>query len=187
MNDLSPPSADSPPHPLALALIECLRDRRGARVLEIGTGSGRNTKALVAAGLTAESFDAEPAAPYAAALSTHALLHGTREAIARRLGEIAALLEPGAPLYATFGSVRDARCGTGERIADGVYAPLDGDEAGVAHAYFDRASLMALLDRDWSVESLDEVDVDGIAGRWAHVRAPLRGAVHWFAIARRRG
>jgi len=187
MNDFSPPSAERPPHPLAIAVIERLSGRKGARVLEIGTGSGRNTRALAAAGFIAESYDDLPRPGCAAGLSTHALLHGTPHTIAQRLRDVFALVEPGAPLYATFGSVHDARYGKGERIEDHVFAPLDGDEAGVGHAFFDRSRLQALLEEQWIVESLDEVAVDAIAGRWAHPQAPLSGAVHWFAIARRRG
>ncbi|HUA09530.1 MAG TPA: hypothetical protein VMA98_09670, partial [Candidatus Acidoferrales bacterium] len=74
MTSDSPEALSRPPHPLALALIERLRERPGAEVLEVGAGSGRNTPALIAAGLRVGS---EPArGPYAAALSTHALLHG---------------------------------------------------------------------------------------------------------------
>lgn len=186
MKSGSPSSAERPPHPLAVALMERLRERKGARVLEIGTGSGRNTRALSAAGFIVESYDDRPQPGYAAGLSTHALLHGTPDTVAQRLQRIAALLEPGAPLYATFGSVRDARYGEGERIAEHVYAPSEGDEIGVAHVFFDRSRLQALLEPQWIIESLDEAGVDAIAGGWAHPQTPLRGAVHWFAIARRR-
>jgi hypothetical protein len=177
----SPHPAPGPPHPLALALIERLRDRPGAPVLEIGAGSGRNTRALEACGLRV--LQPPAAERCAAGLSTHALLHGTPASLAHELGAIAGSLERDAPLYATFGSVRDARCGTGEERELHVYAPVSGDERGVAHAYFDRARLEALLAPRFTIETMDETGVDAIAGRWAHTTAPLRGAVHWFVVA----
>ena len=179
----SPEPVPRPPHPLALALIERLRDRPGARVLEIGAGSGRNTRALVAAGLHVCTLPVDE--PAAAALSTHALLHGTPAEIGGRLDALAAALESGAPLFGTFGSTRDARCGTGDEVAAYVYAPRDGDEAGVAHAYFDAPRLRALLAPHFVIESMAEVDVDEIAGQWAHPNDPLHNAVHWFVIARK--
>lgn len=181
MSPVSPEPARRPPHPLALDLIERLRDRPGARVLEVGSGSGRNTRALMAAGLAVYTLPLQE--PCAAGLTTHALLHGTTREIAEQLSAIARALEPHAPLFATFGSVRDARYGSGERHEPHVYVPLDGDEIGVAHAYFDEARLRALLAPHFTLESMREVDVDEIAGTWAHQNVPLRGAVHWFVVA----
>jgi hypothetical protein len=179
----SPEAVPRPPHPLALDLIERLRDRPGAQVLEVGTGSGRNTRALVAAGLRVHTPPDD--GPFAAALSTHALLHGTPASISRALTTIAAALETGAPLYGTFGSTADARYGGGTQLEPYVYAAADGDEVGVAHAYFDESRLRELLARHFNIESMHEVDVDEVAGKWAHQTAPLRGAVHWFVVARR--
>lgn len=178
------------PHPLAERLIA--RCPRGSRILEIGTGSGRNAAALAAAGLRCRSI-AEDAAivlpadgAFDAALSTHALLHGTPAALAARLDEIARALRSGAPLLATFGSTDDARFGAGERIDDATWAPLDGDERGVAHVYFDEPRLRAMLERRFAIERAERVAVDAIAGSWAHPTAPLRAAVHWFVEASRR-
>ena len=180
MSNDSPHAPHRPPHPLALELIERLRGRPGARVLEIGAGSGRNTRALAAAGLAVQTL---PATDCAGAISTHALLHGTRESLAAQLAQIARSLERDAPLYATFGSVRDARYGKGRALEPHVFAPLDGDEIGVPHAYFDEARLRALLAPYFTIESIYEAAVDEIAGSWAHPAAPLRNAVHWFVIA----
>jgi len=121
-----------------------------------------------------------------AAISTHALLHGTPASIAARLGEIARALRPGGLFFATFGSVRDARFGRGTRIDASTWAPESGDERGVAHAYFAATGLRALLARDFAVERADENGVDDVAGTWAHATTPLRDAVHWFVEARRR-
>lgn len=184
MSPDSPQAVPRPPHPLALELIARLRSRPGATVLEIGSGSGRNARALEAAGLTV--VDVQQKTIAAAALSTHALLHGTPSSIAAAVEDIAALVEPGGVLYATFGSARDERYGAGTKIEDRVFAPIDGDERGVPHTFFDESSLRALLDKHWIAERIEEVAVDEIAGQWAHQNRPLRGAVHWFTVSRRR-
>ena len=188
MHDHSPRESDFRPHPLALDLIARLADQPAARVLEIGAGSGRNARALTAAGLRVTSV--EPGQPfsgdgYEGALSTHGLLHGTAPDIAALLAQIADALVAGAPLFATFGSIRDARFGQGERIAPNTFAPESGDEAGVPHTYFDERSLRELLESGFFVESLREASVDAIMGRWAHANQ-LTGSVHLFATARRR-
>ena len=164
-------------------------------MLDYCTGSGRNSAALRAAGFEVVGIsdsaadDPESLSPaigtFAATVSTHGLLHGTVAAIASRLAHIADRLEPGGLLYAAFGSVRDARYGTGQRIAAATFAPLDGDERGVAHTYFTRAELEALLGSHFDIEALDDRDVDAVAGTWAHGERPLSRAVHWFVIARR--
>lgn len=184
MTSDSPQPPTRPPHALALELLRRFQDRSGATILEIGRGSGRNTAALLAAGFHVTGLD-EPASADAA-LSTHALLHGTREDVAQLLGRIAGRLVPGAPLFGTFGSLRDARYGEGTRIGQDCYAPTFGDEKGVPHAFFDEPSLRALFDDAWTIESLREVCVDTLAGEWAHAKRPLEGAYHWFVVATRR-
>lgn len=154
-------------------------------MLEVGTGSGRNTRALLAAGFEVASLDAEGPV-CAAALSSHALLHGTRAQWSALLARIARALEPGAPLYATFGSVNDARYAVGAEIEPRVYAPLEGDEIGVPHIFFTESELREALAAAWEIVAIEERVVDEIAGAWAHERAPLRDARHWFVIARTR-
>ncbi len=177
-------------HPLAVRLIERLRERP-ARVLDFASGNGRNAAALRAAGLDVTEIGdvaAEGAAPLAgvggsfvAVLSTHGMLHGSAAAIARRVEAIAERLERTGLFYATFGSVRDARFGHGERIDDFTFVPAEGDERGVKHTFFDQPRLHELLDRRFAIDSLEELAVDEIAGRWAHRERPLTGAIHWFA------
>jgi SAM-dependent methyltransferase len=191
----SPPQARTiaPPHPLALRLLERLRARARNRVLDFSSGSGRNALALRRAGLAVVEIDDRAAAsqrpfagvagPFTGTLSTHGLLHGTPATIAANLVGIAGLLEPEGLLYGTFGSMRDARFGRGERVAEFAYALDEGDERGVAHTFYDRQRLSALLRTHFAVESLEEHVVDGLAGRWAHRESSLSGAVHWFAVA----
>lgn len=187
MTDISPNSGNLRPHPLAVALAERLRALERPRILEIGTGSGRNRIALAKAGFAVDSYDDVPERTeyYDAALSTHALLHGMPYDIAGRLERIAASLKPGGLLYATFASRRDARFGKGLALSSHTFAAQDGDEAGVAHTYFSRTQLRDFVERDFEIESLDEVDVERIAGSWAHAR-PIEGQVHFFLVARNR-
>jgi Methyltransferase domain len=203
MSPSSPPdegtlSSVRQPHPLALRLIARLQRRgaRGARIIDFAAGSGRNGEALRNAGFEVVAVGDEAAmneAPlraaqgtFDAAISTHGLLHGTVDAIAKRLELLAGRLEPDGLLFANFGSTRDARFGKGRRVAASTYVPLEGDERGVAHSYFNRAQLEQLLVPCYEVESLEEHVADAIAGRWAHMRAPLSKAVHWFLEARAR-
>ena len=180
---------------MAAALIERLHAGDGIRVLDFASGRGRNAAALRAAGLTVVAIEDEAAEADAlqempdrfdAAVSTHGLLHGMPDAIALRVGTIAEHLHIGGLLYAAFGSTRDTRCGNGRRLGDWTFAPLDGDERDVAHTYFDRDRLAALLAQHFEIESLEEAGVDDVAGRWAHTIEPLHGAVHWFTIGRKR-
>ena len=179
-----------------MALIERLHAGDGVRILDFGCGSGRNSAALRAAGFSVVAVDdataeaAEPlrdvSEPFDAVISTHGLLHGTHDAIALRVRAIAERMRTGGLLYATFGSSRDDRFGRGQQLGDWTFAPLDGDERGVPHTYYDRDRADALLAPYFHGESLEESGVDEITGRWAHSVKPLRGAVHWFAIVRRR-
>jgi SAM-dependent methyltransferase len=179
------------PHPLAVLLIERLRDCPQARVLEVGSGSGRNTAALQNAGLqvTAIADDCVTSFPAAGnfdgALSTHGLLHGTPQTIRGILDACAHVLRAGAPFYATFGSKSDARYGAGTLIERDVFAPDSGSEIGVAHAYFDESGVRRLLETWFITESLEEHAVDEVVGRWAHAEKP-RGSIHWFLRALRR-
>ena len=162
------------------------------RVLEIGPGSGRNTRALQTAGVEVDAMPADPGvlaslpdSRYDAVLSTHAMLHGTPPAIEALVRRASHVLKPGGRLYATFGSVRDARFGRGTKISAHAYAPDTGDESGVAHSYFNADEIRELT-AAFRIVDLEEIGVDGIAGKWAHVTAPLEGAVHWFAVAEKK-
>jgi hypothetical protein len=180
-------------HPLAVRLVEHLRGGPEIRVLEFASGAGRNTRALREAGLDVVTIDdptARRAAPlagvpggFAAALSTHGLLHGTQAIVAENVSQIARRLAKNGMLCATFGSVHDARFGHGERIDASTFAPSEGDERGVPHAFFTRDQLVALLDPHFAIDSLEEHHADEFAGKWAHRERPLSGAVHWFAVA----
>ncbi len=175
-----------PPHPLAIELIE--RVKQGT-VLELGTGSGRNLRALQAAGLDVTSLDTANytriparAGSFDAVISTHGLLHGNLAKIEASLSEIERVLRAGGVLYATFGSTRDARFGAGTRIDRHTFAPRSGDEAGVPHLFLDEKRVRRIL-HPFTVEELRETSVDEIVGKWAHTLAPLSAGVHWFAIA----
>jgi SAM-dependent methyltransferase len=180
-----------PPHPLAAELIDTLRSRSDARVVDLGTGSGRNAAALAAAGFSVcaiaddrtRDFAAGPT--FDAVISTHALLHGTARDIGATLDAAARALKPDGLLYATFGSTSDDRFGEGTRLDASTYAPAFGDEQDVPHTYFDEPALRRMLEPHFAIESLEEKNVDDIVGRWAHAQRP-HGTVHWIVRARRR-
>jgi SAM-dependent methyltransferase len=180
----------------------------------LGIGSGRNVAPLVEAGFSVDVLEAEPMrardaairfsatprvrvsrAPYggpyafaggfAAALSTHALLHGSVAEIERAVHAIANRLVPGGRLYATFGSTRDPRYAAGTPLGPFASAPRDGSERDVPHAYFDEARLRALLEA-FTIDALDEGSAADTAGRWAHDAREAERLVHWFVRARKR-
>jgi Methyltransferase domain len=179
-------------------LIERLQRRgaHGARVIDFAAGSGRNGEALHNAGFDVVAVDDQTAmsdlplrdvqGSFDAVISTHGLLHGTPAAIAARLELFSQRLEPQGLVFATLGSTRDARFGEGRRLGASTYAPVGGDEQGVAHSYFTRTQLEGLLAPWYEIDALEEHLADAVAGRWAHVQAPLRKAVHWFLEARAR-
>lgn len=187
--------SSSPPqtaHPLAERLIVTARERPlDGPVIEIGLGSGRNTRALVEAKIPLVSVPDDvpytqlPGArdTYGAALSTHAYLHGVTSKLRAGIGELRRVLRPGAPAFLTLGSIADARYGLGVPLDERTFAPGDGDEAGIPHAYFDRDGVIELL-FGFTIDRMDEVAVDDIAGRWAHPNAE-GGRVHWFVEAHR--
>jgi len=188
VNDPSPQTA----HPLAADLAARYRERGLTRpIVEIGAGSGRNTRYFIESGIPIvstrddESYTQLPGGrgTYAAALSTHGYLHGTVSKLRLGFAELRRVLRPGAPIAVSLGSIEDARFGLGIPLDETTFAPGDGDEAGIPHSYFDRAGAVELLAPAFTVESLREVNVDGIVGRWAHA-APA-GMWHWFVIAHR--
>jgi hypothetical protein len=179
--------------------------------LLLGIGSGRNVPALLAGGArldvveedaeraraAAVRFAGEPrvriararyAGPlpfsggFGGALSTHALLHGTPRAIAAAIAAVRNRLSPGGPFYATLGTKTDPRYGSGTQLERDVFAPLDGSEAGVAHAYFDDAGARALF-AGFRIVSLVETCAAESAGRWAHTDDEAARLVHWFVRA----
>jgi len=183
-------SSEQGPHPLAQRLIaRAAGDPLAGPVLEVGTGSGRNTRALVEAGIAVVSVPDQTSYTqlpgthenYGAALATHAYLHGASDKVRAGLAELRRVLSRGAPVFLTLGSLRDARYGLGIRFDDRSFAPGDGEEAGIPHAYFDRDGVIEAL-RGFTIEALDEVDADATAGRWAHSGDPI-GRVHWFVTA----
>ena len=191
---MSSPSAQTA-HPLAERLIAHAREHPlDGPVIEVGTGSGRNTRALVDAAIPVLSVPDDT--PYTqlpgsretfgAALSTHAYLHGTSAKLRAGIAELRRVLRPNAPAFITLGSFKDARYGLGIPFDERSFAPGEGAELGIPHAYFDRDGVIELM-LGFTLESMEEVDVDEIVGRWAHADddEEIAGRVHWFVVARR--
>lgn len=185
-------SSSSGAHPLAERLIAAAAERPlDGPVIEVGTGSGRNTRVLVEARIPVTGIPDNtpytqleyPRETFGAALSTHAYLHGTSAKVRAGIGELRRVLQPDAFAYITLGSLRDARYGLGMPLDERSFAPGAGDEVGIPHAYFDRDGVTEVM-AGYAVESLDEVEVDEIVGRWAH-EDDVGGLVHWFVVARR--
>ncbi len=160
-------------------------------MLDVHTGSGRNAAALRAAGIdVVATGDDEPYTQlpgnrdaYAAAISTHGYLHGTTSKLRLGFADLRRVLAPGAPIYITLGSLSDPRFGFGEAFDERTFAPGDGPEIGIPHAFFERDGIIELL-RGFTIESLEEVDATGIVGTWAHPDIVSEDRiVHWFVIA----
>jgi len=179
------------PHPLAQRLYERVGKGSGPIVV-IGDGRGRNSRALEDAGLSVVAIPDEapytqlafPPRHFAGALSTHAYLHGIAAKIRLGIAELARVLQAGAPAFLTFGSIGDVRYGFGEPLDVQTFAPGDGPERGVPHAYFDRDGILELM-RPFVIVSMDEVNVDAIVGKWAHLEDEPPGKVHWFVEAKK--
>ena len=181
-------------HPLAQRLVALVREHPlDGPVIEVGTGSGRNTRALVDARIPVLSVpDSTPYTQlpgsreeYGAALSTHAYLHGTSAKLRAGIAELRRVLRPNAPVFITLGSFKDARYGLGIPFDEFSFAPGEGPELGIPHAYLDHDGVVESM-LGFTIESMEEVDVDDIVGRWAHADDDeIVGRVHWFVVARR--
>jgi hypothetical protein len=178
-------------HPLARRLADRLGHERGP-IIVVGDGSGRNSRALRSAGYAVSAVPDSvpytqlpaPAKHFAGALASHAYLHGTSPKIKSGIAELARVLRSGAPVFLTLGSIDDVRYGFGERLDAHSYAPGDGPETGIPHAFFDRDGALEVL-RPLTVISLETTNVDDIVGKWAHLDDEPPGKVHWFVEARK--
>ncbi|MFN2449317.1 MAG: hypothetical protein ABR508_05920 [Candidatus Baltobacteraceae bacterium] len=190
MSHLSPQPANIRPHPLARELAQRLAP--GAAILEIGAGARRNANALAAAGFAMYAVPDDAVlgftandARFDAVLSTHGFLHGLLAQLEQLTAQTARSLRQGALAHVTLASTADARFGLGRAIASQTFVQESGDEAGVAHTFFDRRTARALFETHFIIESLEETHVDAVAGAWAHTQ-PSHGRVHWFVRAVRR-
>jgi hypothetical protein len=192
---LEKPDVAEDSHPLAQRLAERLSARasRGP-ILEIAHGSGRNTRALRRLGFEVVSIgDAVPYTQlparkggYAGALSTHGYLHGNFAKVRAGIAELCRVLAPGAPVALVFGSVNDVRFGFGTQIDDVTFAPGEGPEAGIPHAFLDEDAVREAM-AGFTIESAQETETDAIAGKWAHADDELEGRMHWFVLASKSG
>ena len=187
---MSAPSTQGP-HPLAERLIRrYLAAGLSGPVLEIAAGAGRSTGAFTAAGIpVVATADEDPYTQlpggrdaYAAAFSSHGYLHGAVAKLRAGFAELRRVLAPAAPIAVALGSIHDERYGFGEAIDEWTFAPGDGPEKGVPHAYFEADTIPELL-RGFTIASLEEVDAAEIVGRWAHPDEPQQRIAHFFVEA----
>lgn len=180
------------PHPLAQRLIERYKAAGWKEpILEVAAATDRSLRAFEAAGIPIiatpddESYTQLPGEreTYAAAFSSHGYLHGATGKVRAGLAELRRVLRPGGPIYITLGSSKDERFGFGDALDEWTFAPGDGPEMGIPHAFFDRDAVVELL-RGFTIESLDEVDATNVVGTWAH-EEPQQKIVHWFLVAHR--
>ncbi len=166
------------------------RDGLSGPLLEIAAGAGRNSRAFAAAGIPlVATADADPYTQlpgardaYAAAFSSHGYLHGAVAKLRAGLAELRRVLRSGGPVALVLGSINDERFGFGEALDERTFAPGDGPEKGVPHAYFERDGIVELL-RGFTIDSLEEVDATDVVGRWAHPGEPPQRIRHWFVEA----
>ncbi len=200
-------------HPLVAVAARAAHRAGVPRVLLAGAGSGRHIAPLLTANVAIDAIEPDAARAnglaerfasddrvrvasaslagpypfaerYGAVLSTHALLHGRAASVGGAIAALGALLVPGGAFVATLGSQQDRRFGDGRRLDARTFAPQDGEEVDVPHAFFDEADVRVLF-AAFALETLDETDASDAVGRWAHEPHASRGFVHWFAVARR--
>jgi SAM-dependent methyltransferase len=158
----------------------------GARVLEIGSGSGRDARALEAAGIVVRRTDITPAfvalmraeghdadvvdpltddlgGPWDGVWSSAALLHADRGELATVLARLAAVTRVGGCLYASL------------KEGDGEGWSTHGHVTAPRHFYYWReAPLRAVLDgAGWAVDSVARTESPG--DHWLDVVATRRG------------
>ena len=122
---------------------------------------------------------------FAAAISTHGYCTERPRRSRREPDESPAALEPGGLLCADlrFGP----RCALRQRPAasNRTFAPLDGDERGVAHTYFTRVQLEELSHPHYTIEACARKPASTTSPEHGRTASPARDAVHWFVVRRR--
>ncbi len=196
------------PHEEVYRALPELLARPGRRALDVGAGLGRHLvylaengfdvwgcdlsldgvaecrQALAPRGLAERVQVADmralpyPDASFDLVLAINVLYHGTRADLVKALDEVRRVLVPGGLFLGTFNDRRNSSWGNGEQIEPHTFIRADGQEAGIAHHYVSRASLLRLLAGFRPLRltlKLDERPASGV-GRSAH----------WLVLAERR-
>lgn len=184
------------PQPSVVSLSREMDRRGFSRVLDLGCGAGRHTTYLSGLGFEVVGLDPAssglehcyrdlvtrelprrlvlagmerlpfPDYSYQCVISTYVIHHNTMRGVAAAIGEIERILVPGGLFLATVLGRGDFKYGVGRKVEEGTYVPLEGDERGVVHHFFDREEIGELLG-SFRIISLasDEEEVDFPGGR----------------------
>jgi len=154
------------PHPGLGRIIELFQNNNIGRVLDLGSGGGRNSAPLAAKGLDVYALDPSPTGlaytlktlaekgltahltlhdmstlPYEndyfdAIISVQVIHHNKLEDIRNTIREITRVLRPGGLIWVTMPVSKYEPNTRQEEIEPGTFLPLDGLEKGLLHHYF---------------------------------------------------
>jgi tellurite methyltransferase len=192
-------------HEKVIDFANLLKDHKGDRILDLGSGGGRHLVYLAKQGfrvdgmdyserglqhssnwLAREGLDANltradmTALPYAnnsfdALISIHVIFHNPIALLRKTICEIYRVLRPGGMALLTFQSTRNYRFGRGQKLGPGTYIPDIGGDAGVPHHYMDLSEIGKEMEQFCVLNVNLSENVDG----------DKRKSSHWEVLAKK--
>jgi SAM-dependent methyltransferase len=196
------------PHRSVIDLLPRLRNENRARVLDLGSGTGRHTVHLSREGFLTVGVDPAPRGLRRAArwlrseslpvrvlrgqmsylplkdnsfdcvVSVYVMHHATLSRIRRAFAEVERVLVPGGILLTLIQSAGDWKEGLGMRMEANTFLPDSGDEEGIPHHFFSETEIRELLNEFEILQMKQEKLDDRLPGK-----APVRHR-HWEVLAR---
>jgi SAM-dependent methyltransferase len=196
------------PHQSVLDLLPRLRDENRARVLDLGSGTGRHTVRLSREGFLTVGVEPSPRGLSRAAMwlrseslpvrvvqaqmsylplksnsfdcviSVYVMHHATLSRIRKAFAEVKRILVPGGIFLTLIQSGGDWKEGRGMRMEANTFLLDRGDEEGIPHHFFSEAEIRGLLDDFEILRMRQEKLDDRLAGM-----APVKHR-HWEVLAR---